>query len=270
MYPSLFEINGVQIRTQSFILLLACVTGVVLFRYLIKRRTLIDPHVAIDLTFWIILGLMVGARSLYVILNWSEFQNDPIHMFYIWEGGTIYYGGFILASLLGSVYMWVKKVSVLPLLDAVAPPIALVEAMGRLGCFVNGCCFGKPTNILGITFPEDSFASAVYGSNHTIWPTQLFQVVGGLVLFTILMFFPGKCLRKGQLIGIFLAGTGALRFTVNFLRYYPHTRTLWTNQIIALVLVIIGIVLFIYSGITQKETPSRMRITSERTRSTVS
>lgn len=280
MYPVLFQIGGFQVRTYSLMLLLAFVVGILVLRYILKRRSLIDPAVVIDLAFWVIIGVVVGARLAYVFMHWPQFSKDPASIFRIWEGGAVYFGGFILGFLSGGFYLfyyWYKKTPqpsfkgfiafLTSVLDPIAPAVALGEGIGRLGCLFNGCCFGKPTQVCGISFPSYSFASTIFGPDHSIWPTQLFQAGGGIVLFVILLLLMRFVrLRKGQLFGIFLAGFGGLRFGVNFLRYYENNLNLWTNQGIAIFFILLGIGLAIYFGLTQKPGPTPEWIAAERKR----
>jgi phosphatidylglycerol:prolipoprotein diacylglycerol transferase len=271
MYPVLFDINlgflglGVaQFRTYSLMLLIAFVVAIIVFWILVKRRTTIDTSIVSDLAFWVIVGVVVGARLAYVFMHWSEFASDPVAIFKIWEGGAVYYGGFILAFGFGALYLWRKKIPVVPLLDMIAPVVALGEGIGRLGCFFNGCCFGKPTDVCGITFPAHSFASSVFGPDHSIWPTQLFQVGGGILLFIILMLLMRFVrLRKGQLFSIFLLGFGGLRLGVNFFRYYENSLNLWTNNLIAIAIMVAGIVTFIVF-LKQEKVPTFEWVAAER------
>lgn len=276
MYPVLFSIGNFDIRTYSMFLLLAFVVGLLLVRYLIKRRTLLEPDLVVDLALWVILGVIIGARLAYVFMHWPEFSKDPIRIVYLWEGGAVYYGGFILAFVFGFIYMWRKKIPVLELLDVLAPAIALGEGVGRLGCFFNGCCFGKPTDVCGIAFGPGTipYSELVHAGivpkgslSAVVWPTQLFQVGGGVLLFVILILLMRLFrLRKGQLFGIFLASFGALRFGVNYFRYYEDAVNFWTNQIIALVFITVGIGLAILFGLMQKEVPTIEYVASERKR----
>ena len=265
MYPVLFQIAGFQIRTYSLMLLLAFVVGILLLWLILKRRTLIDPAVVSDLAFWVIIGVVIGARLAYVFMHWPQFADNPAGIFKIWEGGAVYYGGFILAIIFGLIFLRRKKIPALPLLDAIAPAIALGEGIGRIGCFLNGCCFGKPTQVCGVTFPANSFASSIFGPDHSIWPTQLFQSGGGVLLFVVLfLLIRFTRLRKGQLFGIFLAGFGGLRFGVNLLRYYENDLNLWTNQWIAISFVVVGVGLAVFFGFTQEKVPTPQWVAAER------
>jgi len=265
MYPVLFQIAGFQIRTYSLMLLLAFVAGILLLWLILKRRTLINPAVVSDLAFWVIIGVVIGARLAYVFMHWPQFADNPAGIFKIWEGGAVYYGGFILAIIFGLIFLWRKKIPALPLLDAIAPAIALGEGIGRIGCFLNGCCFGKPTQVCGVTFPANSFASSIFGPDHSIWPTQLFQSGGGVLLFVVLfLLIRFTRLRKGQLFGIFLASFGGLRFGVNFLRYYENDLNLLTNQWIAISFVVVGVGLAVFFGFTQEKVPTPQWVAAER------
>jgi len=265
MYPVLFQIAGFQIRTYSLMLLLAFVAGILLLWLILKRRTLIDPAVVSDLAFWVIIGVVIGARLAYVFMHWPQFADNPAGIFKIWEGGAVYYGGFILAIIFGLIFLWRKKIPALPLLDSIAPAIALGEGIGRIGCFLNGCCFGKPTQVCGVTFPANSFASSIFGPDHSIWPTQLFQSGGGVLLFVVLfLLIRFTRLRKGQLFGIFLASFGGLRFGVNFLRYYENDLNLLTNQWIAISFVVVGVGLAVFFGFTQEKVPTPQWVAAER------
>ncbi|MBN2379838.1 prolipoprotein diacylglyceryl transferase [candidate division WOR-3 bacterium] len=267
MYPILFKIGNFPIRTYSLFLLLAFVVGMLVLRYLLKRRTLVDYQLVTDLAFWVIIGVVIGSRLLFVLLHWSDFASQPLRALNIMEGGAVYYGGFLLGFVFGAVFVWLKKLPAFPMLDAIAPAIALGEGIGRIGCFFNGCCFGKPTDFCGITFPPGSYAAQTYGDVHSIWPTQLFQSGGGILLFVILILvLRFVTLRKGQLFSLFLVGFGALRFGVNFLRWYDPVSDLWVNQIIASVLFLAGAVLFFVTQKTQEEIPEVAWIAQERKR----
>ena len=271
MYPVLFNINlnflglgVVQFRTYSLMLLVAFVVAIIIFWILVKRRTIIDTSIVSDLAFWVIIGVVLGARLAYVFMHWSEFAPNPAAIFRIWEGGAVYYGGFILAFVFGSIYLWRKKIPALPLLDMIAPVVALGEGIGRFGCFFNGCCFGKPTDVCGITFPASSFASSIFGPEHSVWPTQLLQAGGGILLFVILiLLIEFVRLRKGQLFGIFLFGFGGLRLGVNFFRYYENSLNLWTNNLIAIAIIVAGIVMFVVFR-KQEKVPTLEWVAAER------
>jgi len=271
MYPVLFNINlgflglgTVPVRTYSVMLLVSFVVGIIVLYRILKRRTLIDPSMVSDLAVWVILGTVIGARLAYVFMHWSDYANNLGDIFKLWQGGAVYYGGFILAFVFGGIYLWRKKIPVLPLLDSVGPVVALGEGIGRIGCYLNGCCFGAPTHVCGVTFPANSFASYVYGADHSIWPTQLFQSGGGVLLFAaLLLLLRFARLRKGQLFSIFIFGFGGLRLGVNFFRYYEDALNLWTNNWIAIGIMAAGIVMF-FLFTRQNKVPTLEWVAAER------
>ncbi|MBD3286021.1 hypothetical protein GF359_05955 [candidate division WOR-3 bacterium] len=303
MYRELFKIGNFPVRTYSIFLLLAFVAGMLVVRRLIKRRSLLDSQIVVDLAFWVIIGVIVGARLLFVLMHWPDFADQPLRAFNVMEGGAVYYGGLILGMLFGFLFLLVRWKKTYPgigfksftdklftVMDAVAPAMALGEGVGRIGCFFNGCCYGLPTDACGIfctdgavhyfrgyglptdacgiTFPPQSYASAQYGVDHSIWPTQLFQSGGGFLLFglLILLLFVTR-MRKGQLFGIFFFGFGALRFGVNFLRWYdPLTNDLWTNQIIAIGLMVAGVVVFLLGHFFFDKVPTVKSVAAQRRR----
>lgn len=275
MHPVLFNIGSLTIRTYSVMLLIAFVVGIFLLWRILKRRTLIDPSVVTDLAFWVIIAVVVGARFAYVFLHMDQYADNFWRAFNIMEGGAVYYGGFVLAFIVGFIFIRIKKLPVLPLLDAIAAPIALGEGIGRIGCFFNGCCFGQPSEVCAVTFRRGSIAVhelihageiPATASSVKVYATQLFQSGGGFLLFGILIaLLMLTRLRRGQLFSIFLFGFGGLRFGVNFFRFYEDAANYWTNQAIALALMATGLILF-FVFTRQEKVPTLKQVAAERKR----
>ncbi len=243
MYPVLIRIGGLEIRSYSVMLLLAFLLGIWIAEKRAKRKN-IDTKVISDLVLWVIIGVVFGSRMFYVIMHWSEFREDLLEIFMIWHGGAVYFGGFLFALLLGLLYAFFKKLPIRKLLDIIAPSIALGEGIGRIGCFLNGCCFGKPSNVCGVIFKPYSPAGLQFPDTPLI-PTQLFQSFFGFLLFIILLHIEKKKkLLPGQLFFLFLAFFGGFRLLINFFRYYEDTFNYLLNQIIAALVSLIGIVLY--------------------------
>src|SRR5438874_1428278 len=158
-----------------------------------------------DLTFWILIAAMVGSRILFIIVNWDEYAKTPAKIFAFWEGGLVFYGGFIGAVLVSVWYMRRHKMPFFPVADALIPSVAIGHAIGRLGCFAAGCCWGgacDPHLPWAAKFPPESLAyqSQVangiirLGAAHTIpiHPTQLYESLGELFIFCALLFWRGR------------------------------------------------------------------------------
>jgi phosphatidylglycerol:prolipoprotein diacylglycerol transferase len=134
----------------------------------------------IDISLFILIGGLIGARLVYVLLNIGYFAVHPVEVFYLSQGGLVYYGGFVFGLASAWLYTFLKKISFWAMMDLLAPYIALGQAVGRIGCFLNGCCYGieAPENFpLGVRFPASDIP------RH---PTQVYSSLILLFLFFIL------------------------------------------------------------------------------------
>jgi phosphatidylglycerol---prolipoprotein diacylglyceryl transferase len=259
MHPILIDLGRIQIRSYGFMLAVSFLLGIWLAGHRAKRYG-IDPQKILDLSVIIILAAVVGSRLLYVVYHLDQYSN-PLDMLALWQGGAVFYGGFVLAMV--ASYWWVHRhrLSFLTVADVVAPSIPLGLIFTRVGCLMSGCCFGKPTtSALGLVFPPDSpagAAAAVYarqmGVDHVaLHPTQLYASFGGLVIFLIMMALQRGLMRRGAMFGLLLVLYGVDRFTIDFFRYYePNARMMFGlsfNQVISVGLVAIGGVLLLWRG----------------------
>jgi len=190
-----------------------------------------------NLVFVLLVAGLVGARALYVLLNATYFSRHPVEVLFINRGGLVFYGGFISALAAGFIFARIHKMPILDT-DLLAPFVALGHAIGRIGCFLNGCCYGKPTSSgLGIVFPY---------SDTAIYPTQLFSSAGLFIIFIALFFMQGRRRFKGEIFSLYLISYGALRFLLEFLRGDVEPLILWfgTGQLISIGLVAAGLWLY--------------------------
>ena len=188
------------------------------------RRRGTDPNVLMDLVFWIVLFGILGARVFFIFLNLDIFVADPMEIIKLQHGGLAFQGGLIGGFLAGWIYMRLKKMPVLSTLDLIAPFIALGHSIGRIGCFLNGCCYGKPVP-WGIYFPVH---------NERLHPTQLYESFGLLLLFFLLKRYEKRPHADGEVFCVYLILAAALRFPNEFLRA-DHTEILWGLSIFQLV-----------------------------------
>lgn len=152
-----------------------------------------------SLIFFAFLGGIVGARAVYVILNWSDFAASPIEIVRLDHGGLVFYGG--LAGGLMTLFLFMRRFQ-LPVgrtLDLLTPPLALAHAIGRIGCFLNGCCYGK----------------RIGSFQH---PTQLYEAGALLVLLALLLRMEKRGLKPGDLSLLYGFLYGLWRFGIEFLR----------------------------------------------------
>ncbi len=254
MHPTLIDIGPVHIRSYGFMLAVSFLVGIWLAGRRARREG-VDPQVVLDLSVYIILAAILGARLLYVAFHLEDFRN-PFDVFALWQGGATFYGGMLAAMAVSWIYVSRQGLPFLQVADIVAPSIALGLAFTRVGCFLSGCCFGKPTTLpWGVTFPADcpagavsSLEAAARGVDHlALHPTQLYASAYGLVIFVLVLAVERHLHRRGATFGALLVLYGIARFTVDFFRYYEANARvlagLTFNQVISAGLFSIGLLL---------------------------
>ncbi len=247
MYPTIISAGNFHIYSYGVLLFISFLVGTKLVEMRAKKFG-VESNKIVDLALLTLIMVVVGARLLYVMLHWNEFNHDLLGIIAFWRGGLgglMFFGGLVLALVVGIFYIRKEKMPILKMLDAVAPAIALGEGLTRIGCFLNGCCFGKPTHcFIGMTFPHNSPAG--YTFHVPIQPTQLYSSFAGFVLFALALILERKHLREGLLFGIIMMFYALFRFGIDFVRYYENRANFWTNQIIAFVFFIAALIFTIY------------------------
>jgi phosphatidylglycerol:prolipoprotein diacylglycerol transferase len=190
----------------------------------------VPPERILDLGPWLILGAILGARTLYVITFWREefAGQSPLEILEVWRGGLVFYGGLIGASLSFILYTRLKKLPLWKGADILAPSIALGYVFGRLGCLMNGCCFGRPCDLpWAIRFPNQSFAwkhqhslGLVDTSDRSlaVHPTQIYEALLNLGLYGALAWLYRRKRFDGQVFAIYLVCYALLRSFVEMFR----------------------------------------------------
>ncbi len=216
--------------------------------WLASRRAVrdrINPETIFDLGPWLMVGTLVGARFVYVVTYWKEnFAHEPLtEIFMIRHGGIVFYGGFIGASLAGILFAWRKHLPVWRLADILAPSIALGSSIGRWGCLMNGCCYGKPTTLpWGIQFPvgHETYPNYVH-------PTEIYDSFLNLALYGFLAWLYRRKKFDGQVFAAYMIGYALLRSFVEIFRgdYTPvhYLGPLTPGQLMSIGIIIVGIIL---------------------------
>jgi len=210
--PVLFEYGPIALYSYGATLALAFLISVALLARQAKSAG-INPGKIVDLALVIMVTGIIGSRLLYVGLNWAEFVSEPYTILFLFRGGLAIYGGLILSIPVG---LWFAKRNSLPpakTADLIAPYGALAQAIGRLGCFLNGCCYGKTTmSVFGIVFP---------GHIDKVHPSQIYSAVGLFVIFLILRALYKRQSFNGQIILSYLILYSIFRFLIEFVRVNP-------------------------------------------------
>lgn len=219
MFPTPIEIFGpLHINFYGLMVAIGVLAALALFSITAPRRN-INPALARDFCFWMILAGLVGSRFFYVVFHWPEFENDLAGVVAYWRGGLMFQGGVVGALAISPLILKRFGLRFWPTTDIVAPSLALGQAFGRLGCFSAGCCYGQVTSLenpLAVTFPSGSLAPVGW----PLLPVQLFESFGLFVLALILVWairWPSMA-RAGRLTALYLCCAGLLRLGMEFLR----------------------------------------------------
>ncbi len=215
MLPILFKIGPLTIRTYG--LLLALGFALAIFTAVKRSRKLgVDPELTLDISFYIILSGIAGARIYYVLQYPGHYLSHPLEILKVWEGGLVYYGGLIGAVAASWVYLALKKEPKLRLGDLAAPSIALGHAVGRLGCFTAGCCYGSPcTGPLAVTF-NDKLTLAPPGV--PLHPAQIYMALADLAIVLVLLAVERRKRFVGQTFLSYFLLYAAARFFLEWFR----------------------------------------------------
>jgi phosphatidylglycerol:prolipoprotein diacylglycerol transferase len=236
MFPIICQIGPLTVYSYGLMLAIA----VIVCTYLCRRdakKIGVDPDIISDLGFWLILSGIIGARIFYIMTFWPTFENNWLEMIMIQHGGLSWQGGLILGTLAGVWYVRRKKLDLLQMCDLVAPYLALGQAIGRIGCFLNGCCYGTPVS-WGVYFPS---------LDEHVHPTQLYDALGLLFIFFVLKWFQKHTDVKGKIFVLYFASAAGLRFVIEFLRG-DHTDTYFGLSLYQLVCLGLVMVAFIVNS----------------------
>jgi phosphatidylglycerol:prolipoprotein diacylglycerol transferase len=242
--PSLFSLGGLELHSYGLAIAVGFAVGVVVAAREARRLGL-EGGAFVDLLFWILVTGILGSRLAFVLLNAGDYLRlcaggaarplgrvlaDCAAPLKIWEGGLVFYGGVLGAA--GAVALFARrhrwpfgKVA-----DALAPGLALGHALGRVGCFFAGCCYGKPW-AGGVAFPRGSVAfdellrrglvAAGAATTPPLHPVQLYEAAGELVIFGVLLALRRRMPLPGGVALAYAVLYGVLRFGVELLRGDP-------------------------------------------------
>ncbi|HBF33616.1 TPA: prolipoprotein diacylglyceryl transferase [Candidatus Sumerlaeota bacterium] len=270
MHPILFTVGSFFVGTYGLMIAIGMVLGTILAIWRASKQG-VEAQVIMDLIFWSVIAGVVGARAAYVVVNWKESLANPMDIIFS-RTNFVFLGGVILAIPVGYGFVRWQKVGFLKIGDIIAPSIALGHAFGRMGCFSAGCCWGKvigpdsPFAFLGVRFPSVMFQgkdiSMPLGSHieeHLIppdsvlslpiWPVQLIESGGDLIIVALLLFVSTRRRYEGQVFLLYLISYGILRFFTEFLRG-DESRGIYfnlvsTSQMISLVGIAVGIAFYL-------------------------
>ncbi|MFZ2357585.1 MAG: prolipoprotein diacylglyceryl transferase [Candidatus Omnitrophota bacterium] len=208
MHPEICKIGFFTVYSYGLLLVIAFMVSSTLSIIEAKKQN-INPEVIFNLLFVGFIFGVIGARIFYVIQNFNYFFENPYEIIMLQHGGLSWFGGLILGVFSAILYIRSKKLSVYKVFDLVIPFVALAQAIGRVGCLLNGCCYGKVSEKFGIYFEVH---------NASLLPTQIYSSLLLVLIYIILRFLQDRPHRVGQIFFSYLLLYSLKRFFIEYWR----------------------------------------------------
>lgn len=253
MFPKLFTIPAFDLFGRNFgpfslhmygVLLVAALLAALWLAGRLARKQGLDPQKVQDLGIASIIGGLVGAKLLLVVVDFDQYRLSPRALLDVLQSGGVFYGGLLGALPVAWWYIRKHGLPLLATLDVLAPAVALGQAVGRLGCFAAGCCYGtSSTAPWSVIFHnEDAHALVGVPLGVPLHPTQLYESAGAFALLFLLLRVLKSRKFEGQVAVVYLLTYAMLRFTIEFFRGDVARGTVFggvlsTSQFIAIVVV---------------------------------
>ena len=241
MHPIIAKIGPLYVYSYGLLVAIGFAVATLL-AYKHARDFGIDRERVIDLGIVMLIGGIIGARIVYIALNFQYYVENPLEVVNLTKGGLVWYGAFILGLIASAWFLKKNKISFWAAGDLFAPYIALAQAFGRIGCFLNGCCYGSaaPSGfMLGVLFPGEVVSR---------YPTQIFSVIALLLIFAILRVWQNKRHFNGEIFLAYGILYSMKRFGMEYFRgdNPKIVYGLTISQLISIVIFVICSGLFIY------------------------
>jgi phosphatidylglycerol:prolipoprotein diacylglycerol transferase len=247
VHPIAFNLGSLPVRWYGVMMALAFLAGL-WTATLRARRVNIASEIISDTTLWLMLGSIIGARFVYVTTYWkTEFAGQPFsEVFMIQHGGLVYYGGLIGATVAAMIYFRWKKLPLWKMTDVFAPSVALGSVFGRIGCLLNGCCYGRACDLpWAIHFPADH---ETHGA--AVHPTEIYDALLNLILYVFLAWLFRRKKFDGQIFATYLIIYAVFRSIAEHFRGdYPADHVhhgLTSAQVVSLPMFAAGLALMFF------------------------
>lgn len=211
MHPILLKVNSLNVYSYGFMVAMGFIVAVFLMCRSAGRFNL-DKDRIMDLSIIVLVAGVIGARTLYIILNPKYFIANPLEIPMLAKGGLVWYGGFLTALFAMMIYVRRKGYGFFEVADFFVPYLALAQAFGRMGCFLNGCCYGieaSPGYPFAVIFPQDPF------SRH---PTQIYAAAALILIYIILRIWQERPHFTGVIFLAYCLLYSGKRFLIEFVR----------------------------------------------------
>lgn len=242
MFYEVFTIGPVTVHGYGLMIAIGLLAAILLAMYRAKRKEM-DEDIVFNLIIIAIIFGFLGAKIMYLIVEFKSFWADPLGQL-LSGSGFVVYGGIIGGAAAAFIYCRIKKVSFLKHFDLFMPSIALAQGFGRVGCLGAGCCYGKETeSFLHIVFHNSPLAP----NNVALIPTQIYSSLGNFAIAGILLLYANKDRRLGNTGLLYMALYSVFRFGIEFFRadHRGAVGPFSTSQFISIFVFVAAVVAFI-------------------------
>lgn len=251
MFPRLLTIgDAVTLHTYGLLVASGLLAGIyTASRY--ARRAGADPGVVWNLGVYMALAGLLGSKLALVMSEWSYYSThlrELLSVNTLYSGG-VWHGGLLLAVALGGWYTWRYQLSFASLGDAYAPGIAIGHALGRVGCFMAGCCWGKPAEVAWAVTFTDPYSARIVGVplGVALHPTQLYEAAAEFLIFAFLVILWRRRSFTGQVFVAYMMLYAAARFVIEFYRGDPRGDYLFNGTLSQAQ--VVSVALFLAAGL---------------------
>ncbi|PKQ28251.1 MAG: prolipoprotein diacylglyceryl transferase [Candidatus Anoxymicrobium japonicum] len=212
MHREMFHIGNLTVYSYGVMLAVGFLVAALVARRHLSRQYK-DPDLIFDFMLAAVVGGILGARLFYVAGYWSYYSSHMNEIIKVNMDGLVFYGGLIFGLAFGVLVGRWKKIKFWTTMDLAGLCVPLALAIGRIGCFLNGCCYGKPTGMAwGVSYPA---VCGIVGRRH---PAQIYELILDLALFAFLWWKKDEFVRDGTAFWVFVMGYSAIRFSMEFFR----------------------------------------------------
>ncbi len=241
MHRVILQVSSFTIYSWGLMIAVGFELAILYFFFSIKKEQL-PLNFILNLIIGIIVFSIIGARILHVLMYLPYYTLYPLRIIRLWEGGMTLQGGLIFSISFSIYYIKTHHLPLDKIADCAAPAIAFGFSIGRIGCFLNGCCYGLPSSF-GFVFPLNSPAGE-FSSGQTLFPTQLISSLNLLIMGIVLHLLRKKNIARDRLLPLFLILYSVHRFLIEFLRgdTSPVAFNLTSFQIISIILALFSFI----------------------------
>ncbi|MFO8101761.1 MAG: prolipoprotein diacylglyceryl transferase [Dehalococcoidia bacterium] len=260
--PILFEIGSLEVRWYGVMVALAVLTGVGVPVLLARKEGIgnITQNNILSVAIWAVPGGIIGARLIHVFDRWSYFMDNPGEI--VGGEGMGIFGAILGGTIVGVLYARIRGIPIGRLCDVAAFGLILAQAVGRIGCTLNGCCYGTPTDLpwgTMWTHPDSYGFNGTFAKGVSVHPTQIYELLFDLLIFAFLWSIRKRIRPPGALYLIYISTYSLGRFLISFLRTNEEAFLgLQQAQVVSLIVLVVavGLIGYLYRKPPSEPDPS--------------